>query len=73
MFAVLDTVTDARLAALQTLFAGLQVRGGGLRGGSFSADASFAGRLRLREYVRAGPARRGSLASSAGRSRAPCT
>ena len=37
LFAVLDTVTDARLAALQTLFAGLQVRGGGLRGGSFSA------------------------------------
>ena len=43
LFAVLDTVTDARLAALQTLFAGLQVRGGGLRGGSFSGQASFEG------------------------------
>ena len=51
LFAVLDTVTDARLAALQTLFAGLQVRGGGLRGGSFSAQASFEGRLRLRDYA----------------------
>jgi pimeloyl-ACP methyl ester carboxylesterase len=51
LFAVLDTVTDARLAALQTLFAGLQVRGGGLRGGSFSGQASFEGRLRLRGYA----------------------
>ena len=67
MFAVLDTVTDARLAALQTLFAGLQVRGGGLRGGSFSADASFEGRLRLREYAFVPGLRvSGSLASSAG-------
>jgi pimeloyl-ACP methyl ester carboxylesterase len=51
LFAVLDTITDARLAALQTLFAGLQVRGGGLRGGSFSGQASFEGRLRLRRYA----------------------
>ena len=51
LFAVLDTVTDARLAALQTLFAGLQVQGGGLRGGSFSGEASFEGRLRLRQYA----------------------
>jgi pimeloyl-ACP methyl ester carboxylesterase len=50
VFAVLDTVTDARLAALQTLFAGLEVQGGGLRGGSFSGQASFEGRLRLRRY-----------------------
>jgi pimeloyl-ACP methyl ester carboxylesterase len=51
LFAVLDTITDARLAALQTLFAGLQVQGGGLRGGSFSGQASFEGRLRLRRYA----------------------
>jgi pimeloyl-ACP methyl ester carboxylesterase len=51
LFAVLDTVTDARLAALQALFAGVQVNGGGLRGGSFSGQASFDGRLRLRGYA----------------------
>jgi pimeloyl-ACP methyl ester carboxylesterase len=51
LFAVLDTVTDARLSALQTLFAGLDVRGGGLRGGSFAGQASFEGRLRLRRYA----------------------
>ena len=64
---MLDTVTDARLAALQTLFAGLQVRGGGLRGGSFSAEASFEGRLRLRGYAFVPGLRvSGSLASNAG-------
>ena len=51
LFAVLDTVTDARLSALQALFAGVQVSGGGLRGGSFSGQASFEGRLRLRAYA----------------------
>jgi len=67
LFAVLDTVTDARLAALQTLFAGLQVRGGGLRGGSFSAQASFEGRLRLRDYAFVPGLRvSGSLSSSQG-------
>ena len=67
VFAVLDTVTDARLAALQTLFAGLQVRGGGLRGGSFSAQASFEGRLRLRDYAFVPGLRvSGSLSSSQG-------
>jgi pimeloyl-ACP methyl ester carboxylesterase len=51
LFAVLDTLTDARLSALQALFAGLQVSGGGLRGGSFSGQASFDGRLRLHGYA----------------------
>ena len=75
VFAVLDTVTDGRLAALQTLFAGLQVRGGGLRGGSFSAEASFEGRLRLRDYAFVpGPAgQRLALLQSGPRSRAPST
>ena len=50
VFAVLDTLTDARLSALQALFAGLQVTGGGLRGGSFSGESSFDGRLRLHGY-----------------------
>jgi len=67
VFAVLDTVTDARLAALQTLFAGLQARGGGLRGGSFSAQASFEGRLRLSGYAFVPGLRvSGSLSSSEG-------
>ena len=70
---MLDTVTDARLAALQTLFAGLQVRGGGLRGGSFSGQASFEGRLRLRRYAFVpGPARqRLARVQRRARSRAP--
>jgi pimeloyl-ACP methyl ester carboxylesterase len=67
LFAVLDTVTDARLGALQALFAGLEVRGGGLRGGSFSAQASFEGRLRLRGYAFVPGLRvSGSLATSEG-------
>jgi pimeloyl-ACP methyl ester carboxylesterase len=50
LFAVLDTATDARLSALQDLFAGLQVRGGGLRGGSFTGENAFEGRIRLHSY-----------------------
>jgi pimeloyl-ACP methyl ester carboxylesterase len=68
LFAVLDTVTDARLAALQALFAGLQVSGGGLRGGSFSGQASFEGRLRLHGYAFVPGLRvSGSLSTSEGR------
>jgi pimeloyl-ACP methyl ester carboxylesterase len=68
LFAVLDTITDSRLAALQALFAGLQVRGGGLRGGSFSGQASFEGRLRLRGYAYVPSLRvSGSLSTSEGR------
>jgi pimeloyl-ACP methyl ester carboxylesterase len=51
LFAVLDTATDARLTALQELFSGLAVRGGGLRGGSFAGESSFEGRLRLHRYA----------------------
>jgi pimeloyl-ACP methyl ester carboxylesterase len=51
LFAVLDTATDARLTALQELFSGLAIRGGGLRGGSFTGEASFDGRLRLHDYA----------------------
>jgi pimeloyl-ACP methyl ester carboxylesterase len=51
LFAVLDTATDARLTALQELFSGLAVRGGGLRGGSFNGQSAFEGRLRLHNYA----------------------
>lgn len=52
VFAVLDTVLDARVAALQALFAGFRrVRAGGLYGGTVSAPASFDGRLALSRYA----------------------
>ena len=39
LFAALDTLVDAQVSALQTLFAGFtHVQGGGLRGGRFSAS-----------------------------------
>lgn len=47
--AVLDTVQDAQLSLLEAVFSGFShVRGGGLRGGSFSADER--GRLVLHRY-----------------------
>jgi pimeloyl-ACP methyl ester carboxylesterase len=50
VFGVLDTVVDARVTALQTLYAGFDpVRGGGLRGGTFSASIDE-GRFDLRRY-----------------------
>jgi pimeloyl-ACP methyl ester carboxylesterase len=51
LFAVLDTAADARLSALQLLFAGLDARGGGLHGGSFSGQSALDGPLRLRRYA----------------------
>jgi hypothetical protein len=50
LFGVLDTASDARLTALQEYFAGLSIRGGGLRGGRFTGEAGFDGRLSLRDY-----------------------
>jgi pimeloyl-ACP methyl ester carboxylesterase len=50
LFAVLDTLVDAQISALQTIFAGFTtIQGGGLRGGYFSS-ASDAGSLRLHRY-----------------------
>jgi hypothetical protein len=50
VFGVLDTAVDARVTALQTLYAGFDpVRGGGLRGGRFSATIDD-GRFTLRNY-----------------------
>jgi len=51
LFAVLDTAADSRMTALQLLFAGLDVRGGGLHGGSFSGQSALDGALRLRDYA----------------------
>ena len=50
VFAVLDTLEDARATSLGRLFAGVRVSAGGLRGGSFAASASGAS-LRLRSYA----------------------
>jgi pimeloyl-ACP methyl ester carboxylesterase len=51
LFAVLDTAADARLTALQLLFASLDVRGGGLHGGRFSGQSALDGPLRLHGYA----------------------
>jgi hypothetical protein len=50
VFAVLDTLQDARLTSLQTLLAGLSSRGGGLHGGRFSGPSDVDGRIRLSRY-----------------------
>jgi pimeloyl-ACP methyl ester carboxylesterase len=50
VFAALDTVQDALITAGQLQDAQLPLRGGGLRGGSFSVADDAAGTLRLRRY-----------------------
>jgi pimeloyl-ACP methyl ester carboxylesterase len=50
VFAVLDTVQDARVSALQALFAGLAPRGGGLRAGRYTAGAQLSD-IRLHGYA----------------------
>jgi len=51
LFAVLDTLVDAQIASLQTIFAGFTtIQGGGLRGGFFTSS-SDAGSLRLHRYA----------------------
>jgi pimeloyl-ACP methyl ester carboxylesterase len=50
LFATLDTLADAQISALQTLYAGFSpVQGGGLRRGWFTAAAG-ADRIRLHRY-----------------------
>jgi pimeloyl-ACP methyl ester carboxylesterase len=50
LFAALDTVVDAQVSVLQTLYAGYShLQGGGLRGGRFSASPNGA-RVRLHRY-----------------------
>jgi pimeloyl-ACP methyl ester carboxylesterase len=53
VFAVLDSAVDARVAVLQTLFAGFSgpARGGGLRGGRFAGGSGGAIVLHRYEYV----------------------
>jgi pimeloyl-ACP methyl ester carboxylesterase len=68
LFGVLDTAIDARLSALQALFAGVNVRGGGLRGGSYSGAAALDGDVRLRRYAYVPGLRvTGTLKTSTGR------
>jgi pimeloyl-ACP methyl ester carboxylesterase len=68
LFGVLDTAVDARLSALQALYAGVNVRGGGLRGGSYSAAAALEGDVRLRRYAYVPGLRvSGTLQTSTGR------
>jgi pimeloyl-ACP methyl ester carboxylesterase len=50
VYAVLDTLLDARVAALQAVLSGLRARGGGLHGGRYDAGSGLDGRLRLRRY-----------------------
>jgi pimeloyl-ACP methyl ester carboxylesterase len=51
LFAVLDTAADARLSVLQALYAGLDVRGGGLHGGYYTAGSAIEGHIRLHRYA----------------------
>jgi len=51
VFATLDTVADAQVTALETLYAGfVKLRGGGLRGGAFSAPDTL-DTMRLDNYA----------------------
>jgi pimeloyl-ACP methyl ester carboxylesterase len=50
LLAAVRAVEDARFTGLEALFSGFMPRGGGLRGGSFSASDAFDGRLTLRSY-----------------------
>ena len=48
LFAAMETVEDARLTSLESLFGGFDAAGGGLHGGGFTATDAFAGTLKLR-------------------------
>lgn len=50
LLAALRSVEDARFSGLEAIYSGWLPRGGGLRGGSFSATDGFAGVLTLRDY-----------------------
>ena len=47
LFAVMETVEDARLTSLESLFGGFDASGGGLHGGGFTATDAFEGTLKL--------------------------
>jgi len=50
LLAAVRAVEDARFSGLEAVYSGFMPRGGGLRGGSFSASDAFEGRLTLRDY-----------------------
>ncbi len=50
LLAALRSVEDARFTGLEAVYSGWLPRGGGLRGGSFSATDAFQGTLTLRDY-----------------------
>jgi len=50
LLAVMDSAVDVRFSALEAVFAGIEPRVGGLRGGSFSATDAFDGTVTLRRY-----------------------
>ena len=72
LFAALDTIADAQISALQTLYAGYtHLQGGGLRGGRFSASPDGA-HLRLHRYELVPGLRvSGTLRASDDRTRTP--
>jgi pimeloyl-ACP methyl ester carboxylesterase len=51
LFAALDTTEEARIVAIQYVFSGLELHGGGLRAGSFSLRSPAAKTMRLRDYA----------------------
>ncbi len=51
LFAALDSVDDARVSALEAVYAGFSPSSGGLRGGSVSATDAFDGTMTLRRYA----------------------
>jgi len=51
LFATLDSVDDARISALEALYAGFSPKSGGLHGGSVSATDAFNGTMHLRSYT----------------------
>lgn len=51
LFAALDSVDDARVSALEAVYAGFSPSSGGLRGGSLSATDAFDGTMTLRRYA----------------------
>jgi pimeloyl-ACP methyl ester carboxylesterase len=68
--AALETAREVHFAAYEAVFAGLDARGGGLRGGSFAATDPFDGVVALRAYEHVPGVRlSGRLSFGAGRVR----
>ena len=50
LLAALETASELRFTAIEAVFAGLDPRGGGLRGGSYEASDAFEGGANVRDY-----------------------